>query len=243
MPAKGLHARRVAQIESKNFQPMPPLGEIRLGRITGRCVAREACADDELHPGAQQLDARLITDLHAPAGQERHAPAQIRRLGALAEIQIAARRAKLVVEMMNRRVVLLADVAILRLDDFAEIRVALNILLRELDERNQIRRGEDFFPAQLANPGFIEFGLVPLNFLRFALAHFGLHQPPPGVYVRAVNLTRRLEQTHSFLLRKPGEQRAVCRRLFENLGGRFQLRGRRMVFLRSAGFAVVGNRH
>src|SRR5213075_708898 len=45
-------------------------------------------------------------------------------LSALREIECRARRAELVVKMMDRRVILLAHVAVLRLDRFAEIGVA-----------------------------------------------------------------------------------------------------------------------
>jgi hypothetical protein len=35
--------------------------------------------------GAQQLEAGLVADLHAAAGEQRHAPAQVGELGALGE--------------------------------------------------------------------------------------------------------------------------------------------------------------
>ena len=54
-----------------------------------------------MRPGAQQFYSGLITNLHAPAGEQGDAPAQIRRLGALEKIQFRTRRAKLVVKMMN----------------------------------------------------------------------------------------------------------------------------------------------
>ena len=44
MLAKRLHARRVAQIESENLQPMSPVLEIRLGGVTHRRVARKTRA-------------------------------------------------------------------------------------------------------------------------------------------------------------------------------------------------------
>ena len=61
----------------------------------------------------KQLEARLISDLHAPARQERDAAAKVRKLRALGEIQLGARRAHLVVEVMDLRVLLFADVAVL----------------------------------------------------------------------------------------------------------------------------------
>ncbi len=117
MLAKCLHARRVPQIEPENLQPMSPLLKIRFGGITHRRVARKPCGHDELRAAAEQLDAGLITDLHATAGEQRHAPAQVGQFAALAEIQLRACRTKLVVKMMDLRVILFADITILRLDD------------------------------------------------------------------------------------------------------------------------------
>src|ERR1019366_9521526 len=90
MFAKRLHARRVAQVESENFQPAAPLLEIQFRRITHRRVARETRADDKLRASTKKLDARLVTDLHASAGEQRYAPAQVCGLGALEEIQLRA---------------------------------------------------------------------------------------------------------------------------------------------------------
>ena len=131
MPAKRLHAGRVAQVQSENFQPLAPFLEIRLGRVTHRRVARETRGDDELRAAAQQLDAGLIADFHASAGEQRHAPAQVGQFAALAPVQFRAGRAKLVVEMVDLRVILLADVAILRLDGLVEIGIVRHFLLLE----------------------------------------------------------------------------------------------------------------
>jgi hypothetical protein len=66
MLAKGLHAGDVTQIQPIDFQPMAPLLEIGFPRIALRRIARESRGDDQIRPGAQQLDARLVTDLHPP---------------------------------------------------------------------------------------------------------------------------------------------------------------------------------
>src|SRR5258706_178224 len=95
-----------------------------------------------MRAGTEQLDACLIANLHAPTGEQRHAPAQVRQLGAFAKIQLGARRAKLIVEMVNRRVVLLADVAVLRLDDFAKVSVVLDFLWLDVRRWREIWRGE-----------------------------------------------------------------------------------------------------
>ena len=65
-----------------------------------------------LRAGAQQLEARLVADLHPPARQQRDAAAQVGELRALAEVQLRAGRAELVVEMVDLRILLLADVAV-----------------------------------------------------------------------------------------------------------------------------------
>src|SRR5439155_24130198 len=116
-------------------EAVSPVGEIRFLRITSRGIARKPRSDDEVCSGAQQFDSCLVPNLDAAAGEQRHPPAQIRELTAFAEIQLRTRRAKLIVEMMDRGVILFADVTILRLQDFAKLRVVLDLLLFELQRR------------------------------------------------------------------------------------------------------------
>src|SRR5687768_572890 len=66
-----------------------------------------------MRAGTKQLETGLIADLHAPAGEQRDASAKICQLSALAEIQLGARRAHLIVEVMDLCVFLFADVAVL----------------------------------------------------------------------------------------------------------------------------------
>ena len=82
--AERLDARRVPQVEPEDLEPVAPVVEVRLARVPGRGVAREARRDDQLRARAQQLDPGLVADLHAPAGEQRDAAAQIGGLGALA---------------------------------------------------------------------------------------------------------------------------------------------------------------
>ena len=199
MTAERLNARRVAQIEPEDFQPMTPVLEVRLGGVTQRGVARETGADDELRAGPQKLDAGLITDLHAPAGEQRDASAQVRQLGALAEVQLSARGTELVVEVMNRGVVLLADVAVLRLDDFAKLRVALDFSLLEVGGRIDVRRGENFLATQLADAGFVQPRLIAFHLRHLALTHLGLHETPALADVGAEDVACRLNQPGVFL--------------------------------------------
>src|ERR1035437_10083573 len=225
MLAKRLHAWCMAQVEAENFEAMAPVLEVWFRRITHGRVARETRANDELRPGAQQFDAGLITDLHASAGEQCHAPAQIRRLRALDKIQLRALRTKLVVEMVDGRVILFADVAILRFDDFAEFRVVRDFLLLEILRRKNIRRGENFFAAQFADACFIQLRLVALQFVRLAQPRLGLHQPPPFGHIGAKNFPRRREQPRAFLDGQFRQHRAIARRDFENFRGGLQLRG------------------
>src|SRR6185503_19274715 len=111
LAAERLDARRMAQVEAEDLQAMAPLGEIRLLRVALRRVAGKACGDDDVRAAAQELEAGLVADLHAAAGEQRHTAAQVGELGALPEVQLRARRAELVVEVVDGRVVLLANVA------------------------------------------------------------------------------------------------------------------------------------
>ena len=117
--AEALDARRVAQIEAVDLEPVGPLREVALARVALRRVAREAGRDDQLRAGAQELEAGLIADLDPAAGEQGHPPAQVGRFGALAEVELGAFGTELVVEVVDVAVVLLADVAVLRLEERA----------------------------------------------------------------------------------------------------------------------------
>ena len=176
--------------------------------------------------GAEQFDAGLITDFDAPAGEQGHAPAQIRQLGALAEIQFRARRAKLVVKMVDGRIILLADIAILRFDHLAKIRVPRDFLLHEAGRGENIGRGEHFFAPQLPDSRLRQHRLGALHPVGLALARRGLHQPPPLAHIRTINIAGRLEQALAVLERQGRQQRAVARNRFQQLRRRPQLFGR-----------------
>ena len=149
LAAERLDARRVPQVEPENLQPIAPLAEVGLARVSRRRVPRKARRHDELRARTKQLESGLITDLHAPARQERHAAAKVGELCALGEVQLGARRAHLVVEVMDLRVLLLADVAVLELRRSGLRRRLgiVDVLLLELLGRKDIRRVEDRFSA------------------------------------------------------------------------------------------------
>src|SRR5688500_5746635 len=140
LAAERLDAGRVPEVEPEDLQPVAPLGEIRLASVAGGRIAWKACRNDQLRAGAKQLEARLIADLHATAGEQRDAPAQVGELRPLREVELRALRAELVVEVMDRLVVALADVAVLELERLAEFRIVVEVLLLEIRRREVVRR-------------------------------------------------------------------------------------------------------
>src|SRR5687768_10989941 len=106
MPAKRFDRRRVAQIQSENFQAMTPLREIRLRSIARRRIARKASRHNQMTAGAQHFDAGLIANFNTSSSEQRHATTKISKFGPFAKIQLRARRTKLIVEVVNLRIVL-----------------------------------------------------------------------------------------------------------------------------------------
>ncbi len=172
-------------------------------------------------PGAQQLDAGLVADLHAPAGEQRHAAAQIRALGALGEVELRARRAELVVEMMEPGVVLLADVAVLRLDRIERRRrLVRDVFLDEIRRREHVRGREHHLAAQLADAGLREHALLVRDPGATTLAPRALRDVPPQVRIRTRDAPRRLEETDPFRLRETGELGTIGDERLEELDRR-----------------------
>ena len=111
--AEGFHAGRVAQVQAEDLETVAPFAEVRLLGITRGRVTRKARGDDQVRARAQQLEPGLVADLDASAGEQGDAPAQVGQFGALAEVELGAGRAQLVVEVVDELVLLLADVAML----------------------------------------------------------------------------------------------------------------------------------
>ena len=109
--AEGFDARRVAQIQPEDLEPVSPVAEVGFLRVASSGVARKAGRDDEMCAGSEEDQSGLVSDLHASTGQQRHASAQIRELGARGEVDVGAAGAQLVVEGVEGRVRGLADVA------------------------------------------------------------------------------------------------------------------------------------
>src|SRR5687767_783798 len=115
LAAERLNARRVAQIEAEDLETIGPVREVRLARVTLRRIAREPGRDDQARTAAQQLQARLVANLDAPARQQRDAAAQVRDLRPLAKVELGALGTELIVEVVDDLVLLLADVTVLRI--------------------------------------------------------------------------------------------------------------------------------
>ena len=75
LPAEGLDARRVPQVDAVDGETIAPRGEVGLARVALRGIVRKARRGDDTRAGTQQHDRRVIADLDARAGHERHAPA------------------------------------------------------------------------------------------------------------------------------------------------------------------------
>src|SRR6185437_7711339 len=81
--AERLDAGSVAQVESVNGEAIAPLREVRFLYVASGGIARKTRRDYEVCTCTQQLDASLISDLDASAGDEGDAAAQIGRLRTL----------------------------------------------------------------------------------------------------------------------------------------------------------------
>src|SRR5262249_47827284 len=102
--------------------------------------------------------------------------AQIRRLGALAKIQVSAFRAELIIKMVEVGVMLFADVTMLRFDAFAEIRIVFNLDSLDAWRGKRVGSIKDRPTAQFSNAGLAEDLLFPLQFLVFSLAYPGFDE-------------------------------------------------------------------
>ena len=169
VPAERLDAGGVAQVEAEHFEPVTPLGEVGLCRITRRCVTRKAGGDDERGTAPQQLDPRLVPDLHAPAGQERHPAGEVRELAAFRVVELGTLGAQLIVEVVHLVVLGLADVTVLRFDGFA-VPGLVDVVLHEPGGGIHVGGGEHGLFAQCANTRLRQHRLVALHLLRSAPA-------------------------------------------------------------------------
>jgi hypothetical protein len=96
---------------------------------------------------AEKLEARLVSNLDAATGEQRNTSAKVCQFGALAEVQLRARRAQLIVEVVDDGVFLLAHVAVQRLDGLAFLAILVNVLGGERLGWKHVRRREHGTPA------------------------------------------------------------------------------------------------
>src|SRR6202022_362533 len=157
-------ARRVSQVETVDLEPIAPLAEIQLASVAGCRVARKARSDDESRSRAEKLEPRLVTDLYPATCEQRDVATQVRELRAFREILLCAGDAETVVEMVDRRELLLADVTLPRLFSFERWLSAGEELARF--GRIDVRRGdEDRLAPQFPDAGCREDALFALHFL------------------------------------------------------------------------------
>jgi len=215
-----IDTRGVAQVEAEHLEVVAPVGEVRFARVPARAVAGKPSGDDQLRPGAQQLDPRLITDLDATAGEERYAAAKVSDFASLGEVEVAASVAELVVERVHLNEVLFADVTVLRLDDLARLARRLTVLLNEPARRLEVRRREDGPVAQQPQTGIGKDLLVVGSPLRLLAAPHGLSPPPPSLEVGLVQLPGGGEKPSPLLNRQPSQESAVADDSLERLDRR-----------------------
>ena len=194
-----LDAGRVTQIQTEHLQAMAPFCEVRLLRVTRGGVAREAGGDDQLRTGAQQFQAGLIADLDPSTGQQGNASVQVGKFVAFGEIEVCTRRAQLVVEVMQQRVFLLANVAVQQLAGFLRRDFRRSQGGRGQGRREIIRCGEYRLAAQFTDAGLIEhgFGAAHGFGIAFAFAHLGLLAAQLGL--RVIDRGDGLVQARAFL--------------------------------------------
>ena len=215
--AERFDAGRVAQVEAEDLQPVAPVGKIRFARVARGGIARKARRHDQLRTAAQQLEPRLVPDLHAAARQQRNTTAQVSDLSALAEIELRACGAQLVVEVMDLDVLFLADIAVLQLLGVGAVSPEL------LRSGGRTARAEIRWacgrPAFAAASGslFPARDLIALHARGFALARRDLRHATPLDAVGMIDRRHRLEQSLAFVIRDAFEHRPIRRDRFEQL--------------------------
>jgi hypothetical protein len=256
--AEGFDTRRVAQVEAEDLESIGPLVEVRLTRVAHRRVARKARRDDDMGAAAQQLEAGLVADLDAPAGQQRDPAAQVGQFGALGEVERRARRAQLIVEVVDDREPRLADVAVLRLDRLPRLGVrssndsgvelcsgvafvGVDVAGLEAFRWEDVRRRHRRLAVQRADRGAGLELVVDLGARGLAGPRLVLRLATAGVAIRAVDVGDGAKQAVALLLGQLVEDPAIGgdrleerRQLTQAVGGghgwhRFRIR-RDMVF-------------
>ncbi len=174
------HLGGIAQVDANDLEPADPLGGVGQAREASHGIAREARRDGRVRAIPQQAQRDVHADLRATAGEQ---GALAREVGAGVALGVAhgrAVRAQLVIEGVDERVRLLADVARARLDEGARGRGAGALFDRDaaglvVDAVRRPGRGRrDHGPVGLGDGGaqFEAAGLLDgLEHLRGRLAH------------------------------------------------------------------------
>ena len=170
--------------------------------------------------GTEQFNAGLVANFHPSAGEQRYSSAQVGQFGALAEIEISALGTKLIVKMVNLRVILFADVAVLGFDNFAG-RWGLDV--HEFFRRVNVWRGEDRAGAQLTDAALVQDLLIALDFVSTVLALGGPQQTSPLGWLGTIHFASGLDEAAAFVGGEPGHERAVLGDGFQRLQGGPQL--------------------
>ncbi len=200
--AERLDARCVAKVEPEDLEAVTPLVEVGLGRVAGSRVAREPGGHDQRGAAAQQLDAGLVADLDSTTREQSDGSVQVGQLAPLAVVEVGAGEAELVVEVVDGAVLLLAHVAVLQLDRFAERRCVRCVVDGGLDEvvrGKRVRCGEDRLVAQGSDAGLVEQRLVAGEFVGALLVATRFHSKAALVWVGAEDVTCGVEQRSPFL--------------------------------------------
>ncbi len=212
-------------------EPAAPFAEVRLLRVAGGGIAREARGHDEAGTRAQELETGLIADLHPAAREERDPAPHVRQFGPLGEVELATGRTEAVVEVMNRRVPLFADVAILRDGCLRRRGQAVvgarwkivgggKVARRESLRGKHVRRGK--YPRTPEGPdassGAQAFVAVGLFLAAPAAERLG-HRAA-GADVRIADERRRRPETPVLVLGEDGQRAPVGGNQFERLGRR-----------------------
>ncbi len=225
-------ARRVPQIETEDLEAILPLLEVRLLGVALGGIAWEPRGHDELRAAPQQLQPRLVSDLHARTSRQRHAAAQIGQLRAFPEVQLRARRAQLIVEMMDGRIGLLADVTVLRLTRLLHRRLLVrrrNVEWLKGLRRKHVGRRHHRTAAQCTNAGLIEHGVVLARALGLSSAGQRLDLKTPCRRIGIADVRERTMQPFPFVRSQVVEQMTIARtrlQQFEELAQAFGERDR-----------------
>src|SRR6185369_5886785 len=152
--------------------------------------------------------AGLIADLDATSRQQRHPATQVCRFCSLREVEFGARRAKLIVEVMNRRIRLLAYVTMLRLGGFTEIGI-LHIALFEVGWRKNVWRSEESLAAELSNAGLRKRHFLSFRFPGFVMPAHGLDQSSACCVVGLEDLPCSAQQSALIFFGNIGEKLSI----------------------------------